>query len=186
MEIYNENLLETAATVKLLLTDCDGVLTDTGIYYSASGEELKRFSVRDGMGVERLRTIAKVDVGIVSGENSPSLVQRAAKLKITELHCGCKDKAAALLEIMERLELTQQELAFIGDDVNDCEAMRLAGLSACTADAMEEVKKTALFQCKSFGGHGAFREFAEFIIHAKRWHAIKENSIFFKQILTTP
>ncbi len=91
--------------VKLLLTDCDGVLTDTGVYYSDKGEELKRFSIRDGMGVERLRNLLQIETGIVTGELSGSVRKRAEKLKIQELHLGIKDKVAVLTEILNQTKL---------------------------------------------------------------------------------
>src|ERR1700760_584068 len=129
------------AQIKLLLTDCDGVLTDGGVYYGESGEELKKFDIRDGMGVERLRKIAGVTTGIVTGELSPSVVKRAEKLKITELHLGAKDKPAVLKEIVERLGLTSSEVAYIGDDSNDLQIMELVGFTAAPADAISFVKE---------------------------------------------
>jgi 3-deoxy-D-manno-octulosonate 8-phosphate phosphatase (KDO 8-P phosphatase) len=156
-----------ASKIKLLLTDCDGVLTDAGVYYSEHGEEMKRFSMRDGMGVERLRKLANVEVGIITGENSQPLARRAAKLQITELHLGCKDKLRTLRHIADSYQLRLAEIAFIGDDLNDEEVLRAVGLSACPADAMQEIKGIADYRCRNYGGHGAFREFAEFIIKAK-------------------
>ena len=88
--MYEKDLIDSASKIKLLLTDCDGVLTDTGVYYSAYGEELKRFSIRDGMGVERLRKLVNVDTGIITGENSLPVKLRAKKLKISE----CKNVLA--------------------------------------------------------------------------------------------
>ena len=88
-------LQEKAAKIVLLLSDVDGVLTDNGVYYGAEGEVLKKFSVRDGMGVERLRNTG-IETGIVTGETSPSVKKRAEKLNISELHLGSKDKAAVL------------------------------------------------------------------------------------------
>jgi 3-deoxy-D-manno-octulosonate 8-phosphate phosphatase (KDO 8-P phosphatase) len=82
----NPEIKEKASKIKLLLTDSDGVLTDTGVYYSERGEELKRFSIRDGMGVERLREISQVETGIITGEISGSVKARAEKLNITELY----------------------------------------------------------------------------------------------------
>jgi len=87
---------EKAAKIRLLLTDVDGVLTDNGVFYGESGEVLKRFSIRDGMGVERLRKLAGIETGIITGELSPSVARRAEKLKITELHLGIKDKLGQL------------------------------------------------------------------------------------------
>jgi len=106
-----DDLLARARRIRLLLTDSDGVLTDAGVYYSAQGEELKRFSIRDGMGVERLRTLARVEVGIITGERSPAVQQRAKKLRVTELHLGVKDKTAVLHAILQRRSLTPDQVA---------------------------------------------------------------------------
>src|ERR1700739_3146220 len=146
--------------IKLLLTDCDGVLTDGGVYYGESGEELKKFDIRDGMGVERLRNIAGVTTGIVTGELSPSLVKRAEKLKITELHLGSKDKPAVLKEILERRKLNASEVAYIGDDSKDQQIMELVGFTAAPADALHFIRKRADYVCEAKGGEGAFRELA--------------------------
>ncbi|MBI1227358.1 MAG: HAD hydrolase family protein [Bacteroidetes bacterium] len=161
------NIQIKAAQIRLLLTDCDGVLTDAGVYYSDQGEEMKRFSMRDGMGVERLRKLAKVEVGIVTGENSLPVARRASKLSINELHLGCKDKLRTLLSISERNGIPLSQIAFIGDDMNDLAVLQAAGLSACPADGMDEVKELVDYSCRNYGGHGAFREFAELIIKAK-------------------
>lgn len=161
------SLLEKAAGIRLLLTDCDGVLTDAGVYYSAAGEELKRFSLRDGMGVERLRELARVETGIITGEHSLIVARRAEKLRIEELHLGIKNKKALLTGILGRRGLRPDEVAYIGDDTNDEAAMRSVGLSACPADAAEDILSIADYICRKPGGHGAFREFAELIIRAK-------------------
>lgn len=161
------DLVARARAIRLVLTDSDGVLTDTGVYYSARGEEMKRFSIRDGMGVERLRTLAGVEVGIITGEMSGSVQQRAEKLRITELHLGIKDKPAVLHEIMARTGLRPDEIAYIGDDTNDLGIMALVGLAGCPADGTSFARAAAHFICPSNGGHGAFRDFAELIIAAK-------------------
>ncbi len=163
----NISIYPKAAPIRLLLTDCDGVLTDGGVYYSAHGEELKRFSLRDGMGVERLREIAGVETGIVTGENSPIVAQRATKLGITELHLGAKNKVLVLLNVLQSRGLRPEEVAYIGDDLNDEAVMRRVGLCACPADAQEGILKIADYICLQPGGHGAFREFAELIIYSK-------------------
>lgn len=160
-------LWQKARQIRLLLTDVDGVLTDTGVYYSARGEELKRFSLRDGMGVERLRLLAGVDVGIITGENSAAVQRRAEKLHITELHLGIKDKLALLDDICARWGLQRTEIAYIGDDCNDLEIMAQVGLTAVPADGLPFVQKTADYLCQARGGYGAFREFAELIIAAQ-------------------
>ncbi|MBS1502364.1 MAG: N-acetylneuraminate synthase family protein [Bacteroidetes bacterium] len=160
-------LIEKASRIKLLLTDCDGVLTDGGVYYGAEGETQKKFNIRDGMGVERMRNLAGIITGIVTGELSPSVVKRAEKLKITEVHLGSKDKPAVLREILSRLELKAEEVAFIGDDSNDVEVMKLVGMRFCPADALPFIKEIADHVTEAKGGEGCFREVAELLISAK-------------------
>lgn len=167
MLLLQPHLVEKARRIRLLLTDCDGVLTDAGVYYSAEGEMLKRFSIRDGMGVARLREICDVETAIMTGETSGSVAKRAEKLLMQQLYLGVKDKAAKLVEILETSDLRPEEIAYIGDDVNDLGIIRLVGLSAAPADAMIEVRRVADYICSTPGGHGAFREFAELIITGK-------------------
>jgi 3-deoxy-D-manno-octulosonate 8-phosphate phosphatase (KDO 8-P phosphatase) len=161
-----DNVQQRARAIRFLLTDSDGVLTDNGVYYSAAGEEMKRFSIRDGMGVERLRTLASVDVGIVTGEHSGAVQRRAEKLAITELHLGVRDKPAVLRDLLARHGLSAEQVAYIGDDTNDVAIMRLVGLAACPADATPFARAVAHYVCPSRGGYGAFRDFAELIIAA--------------------
>jgi 3-deoxy-D-manno-octulosonate 8-phosphate phosphatase (KDO 8-P phosphatase) len=153
--------------IKLVLTDNDGVLTDAGVYYSENGEELKRFSIRDGMGVARLRQLVDVDTGIITGENSIPVQKRAEKLKIIELYLDVQDKYSVLKSILKRKDLHPREVAYIGDDSNDMDVIKEVGLSACPSDAMDFVKKEVDYVCDLPGGHGAFREFAELIIKEK-------------------
>jgi 3-deoxy-D-manno-octulosonate 8-phosphate phosphatase (KDO 8-P phosphatase) len=153
-------LTAKAKKIKLVLTDCDGVLTDSGVYYGAEGEVLKRFSIRDGMGVELLRK-SNIATGIITGEMSPSVKKRAEKLQITELHLGI------LEQILRKNKLSPDEIAYIGDDVNDLEILHMVGLSACPADAVEQIQQTVHMHCKSPGGHGCFRELAEFILKSQ-------------------
>ena len=160
-------LQEKASRIKLLITDCDGVLTDGGVYYGVEGEHLKKFNIRDGMGVERLRKFAGIETAIVTGEGSPSVIKRAEKLHITELHLLAKDKPAVLREMLTHLELTAEEVAYIGDDYNDLEVMKLVGLTASPADALPAVKAVADYVCESKAGEGCFREFAELLIDMK-------------------
>ena len=160
------NLLARAREIRLLLTDSDGVLTDNGVYYSSAGEEMKRFSIRDGMGVERLRKFAGVDVGIITGEFSGPVQRRAEKLAINELHLGIKDKSAVLTDMLVRLSLSPNQVAYIGDDTNDVEIMQRVGLAACPADATPFAQAVAHYVCVNRGGYGAFREVAELIIAA--------------------
>lgn len=162
------DIVRRARAIRLLLTDSDGVLTDNGVYYSSAGEELKRFSIRDGMGVERLRKFAAVDVGIITGEHSGPVQRRAEKLAITELHLGIKDKPAVVRDILARHRLNPEQVAYIGDDTNDVEVMKELGLAACPADATPFARAVAHYICANPGGYGAFREVAELIITARK------------------
>jgi len=159
-------LARRAARIRLVLTDSDGVLTDTGVYYSERGEELKRFSIRDGMGVERLRN-AGVETGIVTGEQSPSVLRRAEKLGLRHVLLGVKDKLGAVRTLCAEQGLTLAEVGFIGDDVNDLEVLHVLtarGLTAAPADALPSVLGAVIHVCSAPGGHGAFRDFAEWIL----------------------
>lgn len=163
-----DHIREKAKRVKWVITDCDGVLTDTGVYYSADGELLKRFSIRDGMGVERLRHLAGIDTAIVTGENSLPVQRRAEKLKITELYLFVKNKAECLTAFCTKHGVDNHQIAYIGDDFNDEAVLRTAGLTACPADAVEPIKQLCDYICDARGGHGAFRDFAELIIACRQ------------------
>jgi 3-deoxy-D-manno-octulosonate 8-phosphate phosphatase (KDO 8-P phosphatase) len=167
MEKTSQEFIEKVSKIKLLLTDCDGVLTDGCVYYSNSGEVMKCFSLRDGMGVERLRKYSGVETGIVTGENSEIVQRRAEKLGITEYHPGSCDKYSTLKEILRTRNISSDQVAYIGDDLNDLEIMQHVGLSACPKDAMSLIRKTANLIMVNKGGHGAFRELAEIIIFYK-------------------
>ena len=166
-DLTTGDLTAAAAGIRLLLTDVDGVLTDGGVYYGADGEVMKRFNIRDGMAVERLRAVG-VEVGIITGERSESVLRRAEKLRIDLVHLFCKDKPAVLREVMERHGFEAEEIAYIGDDVNDVEVMKLVGLPAARLPALPQAQEVARYICRRPGGHGAFREFAELIIAARK------------------
>ena len=163
----NIHLKEKLEKIKIVLTDNDGVLTDTGVYYSAKGEELKRFSIRDGMGIERLRKYAGVETIIITGEESGSVKSRADKLKIREYYMGVKKKEDLLNDIMKINNVRVDEVAFVGDDSNDVELMKLVGFKATPSDGMSFIKEIADYICENKGGNGAFREVAELIIAFK-------------------
>lgn len=160
----NKQLKSKADKIKLVLTDVDGVLTDTGIYYSPDGEALKRFSIRDGMGVERLRKHGGIETAIITGENSGTVKARAEKLKITQVYLGVTDKKSLFEEILKKNNLTVENIAYIGDDVNDLEIMKLVGFTATPSDGMIFIKEFCDYVCSEKAGYGAFREFAELIL----------------------
>jgi 3-deoxy-D-manno-octulosonate 8-phosphate phosphatase (KDO 8-P phosphatase) len=166
LSLSKTELRRRAKALKLVLTDNDGVLTDTGVYYSDNGEAFKRFSIRDGMGVERLRRIG-IETAIITGEQSGSVKKRAEKLKMPYLYLGVKDKLGKLDDILQETGLATAQLGYIGDDVNDLEIIAeigKVGLTACPSDAMPIVQKAVLYKAKATGGNGAFRDFAEWIL----------------------
>lgn len=163
----NLSLKDKADKIKIVLTDVDGVLTDTGIYYGPDGEAFKRFSIRDGMGVERLRNYAGIETIIITGENSGTVKARADKLKMTEFYLGVKNKEEVFEIIKKKHGLVKENIAYIGDDSNDYEIMKQCGFTATPADGMSFIKEIADYICETNAGHGAFREFAELIIALK-------------------
>lgn len=161
-----DELRRRALSLRLVLTDVDGVLTDAGVYYGEHGEVLKRFNVRDGMGVELLRE-AGVATAFLTRERSPSVQRRAEKLGIERAYLGVREKLAFVEELRASDGLAEAELAFIGDDVNDLpllSALSAEGLTGAPADAHARVLEHAHCRCARPGGHGAFREFAEWLL----------------------
>ena len=149
--------------LKAIALDVDGVLTDGGVWWGPDGEEWKRFSFADIMGVSLARKAGLV-VTLISGEDS-SLVDRfALKMNLGDITKVCKDKASALHEFADRHSLSLDEICFMGDDVNDLGAMKAAGLSAAPGNARPEVRDKADVVTKAFGGHGAVRELIDLIL----------------------
>ncbi len=155
-----------ARSIRLVLTDNDGVLTDTGVYYNADGEMLKRYSIRDGLGVERLRD-AGIETAVITGEQSPSITARAGRLQLPHVFLGVRDKGAFLEPFLVEAGLERSQIAFIGDDVNDMgliSAINPFGLTGAPLDAIPTVAAAVHFHSTVAGGQGAFRDFAEWII----------------------
>jgi YrbI family 3-deoxy-D-manno-octulosonate 8-phosphate phosphatase len=152
--------------VRLLCVDVDGVLTDAGMYYGPDGEVLKKFNTRDGMGLARVRE-AGIAVALISGEDSAIVHARAAKLKIDDVFCGIADKRACIDQLCAREELALEEVAFIGDDLNDLAALECVGLACAVADAAEPVQAIAHYVTGRRGGDGAVREVCELLIAAR-------------------
>ena len=152
--------------VRLLAMDVDGVLTDAGMYYSESGDELKKFNTRDGMGIKMLQAAGLV-TAFITREKTAIVERRGQKLAVPEVHQGVDDKRVVLATLASKYGLTLDQVAYIGDDVNDLEALRAVGFSAAPADAMPSVLKAVHFVCKKKGGEGAVRELADLILAAR-------------------
>lgn len=150
--------------IKLFATDVDGVLTDAGMYYSENGDELKKFNTLDGKGIELLRNLG-IKTAIITSENTKIVERRASKLKVDYLYQGIKDKLQVIEELCKKEKITLDEVAYIGDDINDLEVLKNVGLAACPNNAVYEVKRTpGIIKLTSKGGDGAVREFISIIL----------------------
>jgi len=149
--------------------DCDGVLTDGRIWVLESGEDQKAFHTRDGLGLELLHH-AGLKSGVISGRVSSALTRRAEKLGMSYVRQGCKDKQQAFAEILADAGLTNDEVAFAGDDLNDLPLMLQSGLALAVADAALETRNHAHYVTEARGGHGAVREMIELMLKSQgRW-----------------
>ena len=161
--------------IKLILLDVDGTLTDGGIYRDNNGEEFKKFNVKDGYVIINARKIG-IDFGIITGRKSELVRIRAEELKIKYLYQGISEKVPILEELMESYNLKKEEIAYMGDDLNDLGIMKKVGLKGAPQDAVSEVKGIADFVSSKKGGEGAVREFVEFILKKEeKWSKFLEN-----------
>ena len=155
------------AGVRALVTDVDGVLTDGGLYYAASGEELKRFDVRDGQGLVLLRE-AGIQVAIVTRKQSTIVTRRARDLGIVDVHQDVADKAAVVRALLARHAIAPRDAVYVGDDVGDLPAMALVGLPVAVREAVPAVRHAARYIPRAPAGHGAIREICDLILAARK------------------
>ena len=160
-------LLASLRRIRLFATDVDGVLTDAGMYYAESGEELKKFNTRDGMGIKLLQR-AGIITAIVTQERTKLVAWRGEKLMIPEVHQGVMDKLSLVREMAARHGLSMEEVAYIGDDVNDVATLDAVGFSATPADGMPQAVAVVDYVCAKKGGEGAVREIIEMILEAQQ------------------
>jgi len=158
---------EILASIQALVMDVDGVLTDGTFQWSASGDESKRFSFEDVMGLSRARKAGLI-LGLISGEDSVLVDRFALKIGIAHVAKGCKEKGAALRHFAELSGIALEHIAFIGDDVNDLPALAIAGLSVAPANAQPEIKAAAALVLERSGGQGAVRQLVEMILAARK------------------
>ncbi len=161
------DLKKKLVKIKAFLTDVDGVLTDGGMYYSPDGLVMKKYFVRDGMGSVVLQK-SGIETGMITSDTSPIGRARAERLKFDHIYIGIRDKCEALDDICTKKNYTHQNIAFIGDDINDIEILKRAGFSAAPADAIDEVKKVVDYVCSKKGGEGAYREVVDMIMKAQK------------------
>ena len=150
---------------KLILTDIDGVWTDGGMYYDKTGNEWKKFHTYDSAGVLFAHHLG-IPVGILTGEDTNIVKRRADKLEVDYLYLGCKDKVAVTKELCTQLGITLEDVAYIGDDLNDMKLLALVGWAGVPPSAPEYVKKFANVRLTKKGGEGVFREFVELLLKA--------------------
>jgi 3-deoxy-D-manno-octulosonate 8-phosphate phosphatase (KDO 8-P phosphatase) len=164
-----DELLTRAARVRLFVFDVDGVLTDGGLYYGDSGEVMKRFDVKDGHAIVIARLLG-IPSAILTARSSRIVEARGRELGMAAVFQGRKEKGPALDELLASLQVSPENCAYMGDDLNDLEPLARAGLSACPADAVSEVRQEVHFISHHPGGRGAVRELIEFCLRASgRW-----------------
>jgi YrbI family 3-deoxy-D-manno-octulosonate 8-phosphate phosphatase len=161
--MVNTKLTKKISKIKIVLTDVDGVLTDGGMYYSKEGDVMKKFHARDGMGVNLLRK-NNIPTIIITKEKNQIIKNWAKKMNIKKVYDGIQQKEKVLEKICKEFSVKPFEVAFIGDDVNDLELLKIVGFSAVPHDGHDIVKKNIDYTCKNNGGNTAFREIADLIL----------------------
>lgn len=163
-----------ASRIKLLLMDCDGVLTDGRLWLTETGDEQKSFNTHDGLGLSLLHR-AGIKSGIISGRSSAAVTRRAAELGVEFVRQGSLDKIAVFEQLLREAGLTDNEVAFVGDDLPDIPLMNRVELAVAVADAVPETCAAAHYLTRASGGRGAIREVVELILKSQgRWHDLVE------------
>lgn len=171
-EISFDELRKRAAKITWFFCDIDGTLTDGCVYYSPEGELLKKFSLRDGTGFFLLKQVG-IKIGFITTENSPIVVQRANKLKIDKYIFGTNKKLEAMKEFVAQENISMENIAFIGDELNDVNLLKACGISVAVCDADKRAKESACIVCEKNGGQGAFREAVERLLVLKGFNIDK-------------
>ena len=162
----SSDISERAKSIRLALFDVDGVLTDGNIYIDSNGTELKVFNTHDGHGIRMLQHNG-IEVGVITGRRSKALEYRMQDLEIKHVYQGCKDKFAIFQELLSKLNLDEQQTAFVGDDIVDLQIMSRCGLAVAVANAHALVKQHAHWETSARGGQGAVREVCELLLDAQ-------------------
>jgi YrbI family 3-deoxy-D-manno-octulosonate 8-phosphate phosphatase len=177
--MIKKTILHRLKKIKLLATDVDGVLTDAGAYYSENGLELKKFSIRDGMGMSLLKK-AGFKVAIVTTEKTKIAEIRATRLGIDDIYQGVTHKIEAIEDLMKKYSLHWDEVAFIGDDINDIPVLKKVGFAAAPANATSLNKKVAHFVTKANGGQGCVREICDLLL-SQQWKGLAITELWLKK-----
>ncbi len=166
MVLPTTKLRKCCSQIEMVLTDVDGVLTDGGMYYTSDGDIMKKFHVRDGMGVNILRRNG-IPTIIITKEKSKIVKAWAKKMNVLHVYDGVQDKFLLLDKICKKYNLKQNNFAYIGDDVNDIELLKHVGFSAVPKDVSNDIKKIPHYICEHSGGSGVFREITDLIMKFK-------------------
>lgn len=143
--------------------DVDGTLTDGKIYMSASGEFIKVFDVKDGLAIHDILPSLHIIPVVITGRTSEILIRRCEELNIEHLYQGVRNKKEKLCQLVSNLQISLNEVAYMGDDINDLECMKIVGLSACPCNSSKQIREIADFIAKNVGGNGALREFVDWL-----------------------
>lgn len=175
MSLTKKEISSKLKKIKIVLSDIDGVLTDGGMYYTEDGMVMKKFFVKDGMGTTLLKKAGFL-TGVISTDVSLINKTRSERLKMDFVYLGVWEKEKTLDEICTQTKLSPENVAFIGDDVNDLLILQKVGFAACPADAVDEVKKIVHYKCKKKGGKGAYREIADLILKYHHSNSNEKNN----------
>jgi YrbI family 3-deoxy-D-manno-octulosonate 8-phosphate phosphatase len=167
--LIRKSLQKKLRNIKIILSDIDGVLTDGGMYYSTNGEIMKKFNTKDGMGIELLKQIG-IETILITKENSKISKMRAKKMKVN-IFSGVIHKENTLDKICKKYGIFPENMAYIGDDLNDLEIMKKVGFSATPKDGVDKIKKNATYICSKIGGDGVFREISDMILISKQFNS---------------
>ncbi|MCK0513165.1 KdsC family phosphatase [Aromatoleum buckelii] len=166
--------MEAANNVRLVILDIDGVMTDGRVIHHDDGSESRNFDIKDGLGVVALQ-MTGIEVGVITKGKSAAVRNRAEELKIKHYYEGAKKKTDVYDTLLEKLNIDDSQVAYVGDDLVDLGMMKRVGFSCAVADAVEEVKQVAGYVTKARGGYGAVREVAELILKAQgKWDLLLE------------
>lgn len=163
---FSDKIIAKAQKIKLLLLDVDGVMTNNLLHYTDDGSEIKSFYTRDGHGMVMLQK-SNVDIGIITGRKSPLVTKRMADLKVKHVYQGVPDKLPTFLKLVEELNISLDEIAYIGDDILDLPILMRVGLAVTPADGEEEVKSRVDYVSEFAGGRGCVREMCELLMKAQ-------------------
>lgn len=152
--------------IKLIIIDVDGTMTDAGIYYDENGNEFKKFSTKDAAGFFAAHQVG-IKIMVLTGRNCQATTRRMTEMKVDYLIQDCKDKITFLKEFMKSNQLSEEEMGYLGDDLNDLQGMKLCGFSACPNDACEEVKQQVNYISSVKGGYGAVRDIISYLLKSR-------------------